>query len=111
MLIQFRVENHRSLRDEQILSLAASSDKAGEHVLKVDGVGEAILPLIAIYGASASGKSNVLDALGFLRLAIRDSHRGWDVERTPYDPFRLSSKAKEPSLYEVDVVVDGVRIR
>jgi predicted ATPase len=35
VLIQFRVENHRSLRDEQILSLAASSDKAGEHVLKV----------------------------------------------------------------------------
>lgn len=111
MLIQFRVENHRSLRDEQILSLAASSEKAGEHVLKVDGVGEAILPVIAIYGANASGKSNVLDALGFLRVAVMDSHRRWDVERTPHDPFRLSSKAKEPSLYEVDIVVDGVRFR
>lgn len=111
MLIQFRVENHRSLRDEQLLSLAASGDKADGHVLRPGGVGEALLPVIAIYGANASGKSNVLDALGFLRFAVVDSQRAWDVDRTPHDPFRLSSKAKQPSLYEVDIVVDGVRFR
>jgi len=111
VLIQFRVENHRSLRDEQILSLAATSDKVGEHVLRVEGLGEALVPVVAIYGANASGKSNVLSALDFLRQAIVDSQRRWEVEGTPQDPFQLSRKASEPSLYEVELVVDGVRYR
>lgn len=111
MLIQFRVENHRSLRDEQVLSLVATSDKAGAHVLRAEGLGEALVPVVAIYGANASGKSNVLGALGFMRRAIRDSQRRWDVDGTPRDPFSLSGKAEEPSLYEVDIVVDGVRYR
>lgn len=111
MLIQFRVENHRSLRDEQILSLAATSDRAGAHVLRIEGLSEALVPVVAIYGANASGKSNVLSALSFLRRAVVDSQRRWEVEGTPQDPFRLSRKASEPSLYEVDIVVDGVRFR
>jgi hypothetical protein len=111
LLIQFRVENHRSLRDEQILSLAATSDKAGAHVLRVEGLGEALVPVVAIYGANASGKSNVLAALSFLRRAVVDSQRTWEVEGTPQDPFRLSRKASEPSLYEVDIVIDGARFR
>lgn len=111
MLIQFRVENHRSLRDEQILSLVATSDKTGVHVLRPEGLGEALVPVVAIYGANASGKSNVLASLDFMRRAILDSQRRWDVDGTARDPFLLSSKAEQPSLYEVDVIVDGVRYR
>jgi hypothetical protein len=113
LLIQFRVENHRSLRDEQTLSLAASSlsARAGAHLLRADGLGEAMVPVVAIYGANASGKSNVLGALGFMRNAVLDSQRSWDVKGTPQEPFRLSAKRQEPSLYEVDVVVGGTRYR
>lgn len=111
MLIQFRVENHRSLRDEQLLSLAAATDKTDAYVLRAEGVGEAVVPVVGIYGANASGKSNVLSALDFLRRAVLDSQRRWDVEGTPRAPFQFSSKVKEPSLYEVDIVVDGIRFR
>lgn len=111
MLIQFRVENHRSLRDEQILSLVASSDKVGAHVLHAEGLGEGVVPVAAIYGANASGKSNVLAALAFMRRAVTDSQRRWEVEGTPHQPFLLSSKAGEPSLYEVDVLIHGIRYR
>lgn len=111
MLIQFRVENHRSLRDEQVLSLVASSDKAGAHVLRAEGLGEALVPVVAIYGANASGKSNVLAAIEFMHRAILDSQRRWNVTGTPREPFVLSNKALEPSLYEVDIVVNGVRYR
>lgn len=111
MLIQFRVENHRSLRDEQVLSLVASSDKAGAHMLRPDGLGEALVPVVAIYGANASGKSNVLASLDFMRRAILDSQRRWDVDGTPREPFLLSNKAEDPSLYEVDIFVAGVRYR
>jgi uncharacterized protein len=111
VLIQFRVENHRSLRDEQVFSLVASSDRAGAHVFRSEGLGEALVPVAAIYGANASGKSNVLGSLDFMRRAIRDSQRRWDVDGTPRDPFLLSGKAEEPSLYEVDIIVGGVRYR
>lgn len=111
MLIQFRVENHRSLRDEEVLSLVATSDKTGVHVLRPEGLGEVLVPVVAIYGANASGKSNVLRALDFMRRAILESQRRWDVDGTPRDPFLLSSKAEEPSLYEVDIIVDRFRYR
>lgn len=111
MLIQFRVENHRSLRDEQILSLVVTNDKAGAHVLRSEGLSEALVPVVAIYGANASGKSNLLAALDFMRRAVLDSQRRWEVDDTPHEPFLLSNKAREPSLYEVDIVVDDVRYR
>lgn len=109
MLVQFRVENHGSLRDEHVLSLVAGSDRPG--ALRVPGLDEALLPAAAIYGANASGKSNVLAALAFMQSAVIDSQRRWEVEGTPQQPFLLSGKAEEPSLYEVDLVVAGVRYR
>ena len=111
MLIQFRIENHRSLCDEQILSLTTSMDKAGAHVLRVPGLNETIVPVAAIYGANASGKSNVVSALGFMRSAILESQRFWEIDTVPRTPFLLSTKSAEPSLYEVDISVSGVRYR
>ncbi|HYO51385.1 ATP-binding protein [Archangium sp.] len=114
MLIQFRVENHRSLRDEQVLSLVAASlgDSKDPRLLRPQGLGEALLPTVALYGANASGKSNVLNALGFMREAVLRSHRFWEPEAgTPQEPFALSNKVKAPSLYEVDILVEGVRFR
>jgi len=112
MLIQFRVENHRSLRDEQMLSMVAADlgDPGDARLLRRPGLPEALLPALALYGANASGKSNVLRALLFMREAVRDSHRLWEPESgTPQEPFALSSKATEPSLYEVDILVAGIR--
>jgi predicted ATPase len=111
VLIQFRVENHRSLRDEQTLALAASGERSDGFLLRVDGLGVGVLPVVAIYGANASGKSNVLGALGFLRTAVVDSQRRWPLEGTPQEPFLLSSKARRPSLYEVDAIAHGLRFR
>ena len=65
MLVQFRVENHRSLRDEQTLSMVASGGDADPRLIHPEGLGEALLPVVALYGANASGKTNVLQALAF----------------------------------------------
>jgi hypothetical protein len=115
VLIQFSVENHRSLRDEQTLSLVAGSNLAGkgdERLLRPEGLDEALLPAVAIYGANASGKSNVIAALGFMRSAVLESQRRWEPDGgTPQEPFALSSKITEPSRYEVDILVDRTRYR
>lgn len=58
MLIQFSFKNYKSFRDETILDLSAA--KMTEFSDRVVTIGnERILPVAAIYGANASGKSNI----------------------------------------------------
>ena len=79
MLIEFRVENHRSLREEQVLTMEAGrvGDDADPRPRQIMGLSESLLPVAVLYGANASGKSNVLAALAFMRDAVVLSHRIW----------------------------------
>src|SRR5262245_38397229 len=90
MLIEFRVENHRSIRDEQVFTMEAgrTSDADAPHVREVDGHKKALVTVAALYGANASGKSNLLSALAYTRDAVLESHRFWDPSGgVPRDPF------------------------
>lgn len=112
MLIEFRVKNHRSIRDEQALTLEAGRVDPREDSVPRSVVGhkERLLPVAAVYGANASGKSNLLGALRFMREAVDLSHRSWEPEGgVPREPFAWGEATNTPSLYEVSVVVDGVR--
>ena len=65
MLIQFNFNNFKSFRDEAILDLSAT--KITEFVDRVATIGnEKILPVAAIYGANASGKTNVYAAFEYM---------------------------------------------
>ncbi|MFC5825465.1 AAA family ATPase [Nonomuraea insulae] len=114
MLLRFRTANVRSLRDEQELSFAAPADEpsAAAHELELAGSRPLqVFPLVGIFGANASGKSNVLAALTDMRTAVLDSYAGWAaLGDTLREPFRLSSTFEsEPSFFEVDVAIDGIR--
>jgi uncharacterized protein len=114
MLIEFRVENHRSIRNEQVLTMEAGRVGASDDPTPrtVPGCSEKILPVAALYGANASGKSNVLAALAFMKEAVIYSHRSWSPdEGIPRDPFAWGQKRSEPSMFEVEIVIDGVRYR
>jgi predicted ATPase len=112
MLIEFRVENHRSLRDEQVLTMESGrvGDDADSRPRRIPGHAESLLPVAALYGANASGKSNVLIALAFMREAVILSHRSWLPDGgVPRDPFAWGPKRNEPSLFEVTLLSQGVR--
>ena len=112
MLVEFRVENHRSIRDEQVLTMAAGRVGHPEDPRPrvVEGHSDPLLPVAALYGANASGKSNVLDASGWMQQAVLDSHRSWDpAGGVPRNPFAWGEHAARPSLFEVTMLVDGVR--
>ena len=114
MLIEFRVENHRSIRDEQVLTMETGRVGASDDPTPrtVPGCSEKILPVAALYGANASGKSNVLAALAFMKEAVIYSHRSWSPdEGIPRDPFAWGQRRSEPSMFEVEIVIDGVRYR
>lgn len=114
MLIEFRVENHRSIREEQVLTMEAgrSSDETAPHVRLVDGHRTPLVTAAAIYGANASGKSNLLSGLAYMRRAVVDSHRFWDPDGgVPRDPFAWGECRSKPSLYEVTFIENKIRYR
>jgi hypothetical protein len=110
MLLSFRFANFRSFQDEQELSLIAGPGKEKAEVLiPAPGVDEEGLPVAAIYGANASGKSNILRALGFMVSAVRLSHAAWKPDsEIPREPF-AGSDATIPSSFAIDFLDQGVR--
>lgn len=110
-LLRFSVTNFRSIRDRQELSLVASSalkDDTGG-LITPDGSNLAALPAAIIYGANASGKSNVISAFSFFRTEILRSHVDNDpesaIDRTP---FLLNKHNRSPTIIECDFIVDKV---
>jgi len=109
MLVEFRVANFRSFHEEQVLSLAASRDE--EHPGNViPGPKLNLLKAAAIYGANASGKSNLVKAIGFMKSFVRTSATKMNVgDRIAVVPFRLRRDARQrPSRFEVTLILDQV---
>ena len=111
MLLRFQVTNHASLRDEQELSLVASDhhpERAERELVSGDF---SAVPVAAIYGTNASGKSNVIDAICWMRQAVLSSFRRWDpTGGVPRRPFALRRDvASSPTSFSVDFALDGVR--
>jgi len=111
MLIRFGVQNHLSIRDRQELSLVASSLKdTGADSIKIERDLK-LLPAALIYGANASGKSNLVSAFAFFRNAVRSSHsQGKPEGGVRRLPFGLDEKsARAPSRFDIDFVVNRTR--
>jgi len=112
MLLSFRFANFRSFREEQELSLVAGPfTDHPEVILRSEGLRDGVLPVAAIYGANASGKTNVLRALQFMANAVRSSNKDWPPDGpAPVEPFALDQESKrEPSRFVADFLVDGKR--
>jgi energy-coupling factor transporter ATP-binding protein EcfA2 len=112
LLIRFRVENFRSIHAEQELSLVASSlSERPETLVHADRYDFDLLRGAAIYGPNASGKSTLVAALAFMKTAVEDSQRVWAPNAgIPRTPFALDpDAAKEPSMFVVDLLLDGIR--
>lgn len=107
MLIRFEVSNFRSIRDPVELSMVAVDQDRAE-ARPIPNLGESLLPLAAIYGPNASGKTNVVAALTWLRAAVRDSLRFWDDE-IPIEPFTFADGRGRPSEFTIESVISGVR--
>ncbi|UOD51588.1 ATP-binding protein [Orrella daihaiensis] len=114
MLVEFRVENFRSLRQEQVLSLVASKDKTLQDTHTVStGLKAAprLLHSAVIYGSNASGKSNLIKAMQYMRGVVAESATVIQPGQAfAVQPFRLDDQsAREPTAFEVTCIIDGVR--
>ena len=109
MLLQFSVTNHRSIHGNAILSLAATSDREfQDSLLSPDGKRK-ILPVAAIYGANAAGKSNVLHALNLMRgMVVGEYAKPLMDTPLPQEPFAFTDE-EEPTKLEAIFYYGGIK--
>jgi AAA15 family ATPase/GTPase len=108
MLIEFSVGNFRSFKEKVTFSMVAanlvSKDKSLDenNVFAVDK-DLTLLKTAAIYGANASGKSNLAKALGFMKWFIINSSKETQIsEKIKVEQFKLSNETdSKPSFFEI----------
>lgn len=109
MLLNFKVKNFRSIKDEVILDLQATSDKTMKSSSVIESNDTSLLKSVAIYGANASGKSNIMKAFVAFRVMVLESLlRGNTTTALPSEVFKLSSESEsQPSFFEISFLIDN----
>ena len=110
MLEEIKIKNFRSFRDEIELSFEATKDKAFEEYQVVEVAPKhRLLRFAMIYGANASGKSNVLKAFEFLKIFWFSAKQSIESP-TGVVPFLLDKETPtEPSEFNIKFWVEGRR--
>jgi AAA15 family ATPase/GTPase len=111
MLIEFSVSNFRSIKEEQTLSMIADSStrKNDNTFVPIAGNKLRLLNSAAIYGANASGKSNILKALNRLIFYIHDLNIDVDDNIPYYEPFELDKSClSQPSIFKLSFIIEGI---
>ena len=112
MLIEFKVKNFRSFREEQTFSMvadaAAKDEKHPDNL--IDCGGSKLVKTAAIFGANASGKSNLIKALDFVKTFVSLSATRMNLGDSIYGvvPFRLDAEwTGKPCSFELTILLDG----
>ena len=115
MIIEFSVKNYRSIRDLQTISFKATglkspagSDIDADNIIKSNGV--SLLKTVGLYGANASGKSNMLMALSYFTRAVSTLATDSRLIRPLYDPF-LFETSNEGCFFQVVLLLNGKKYR
>lgn len=107
MLIQFTIENHRSIKNSAVISFTASKDTSFRENLLHPDKKKTLLPAIAIYGANAAGKSNVLHAMKTMKnMIVGDAAKLLKGQKLPWEPFGGNAN---PTAFETVFMYHGVR--
>jgi AAA15 family ATPase/GTPase len=112
MLVQFRVKNFLSFRDEQVLNMVASSDDTLiDNTIETSPLGSLrLLRSAVLYGANASGKSNLILALAFVGNFVDRSAERKPGSEIHAQPFLLDEHTRtQPSEFEVTFIHEGMR--
>ena len=108
MLISFSLENWMSFRDKVTFSMVASRERQhGDRVPSLSKYQARVLPIAAIYGGNASGKTNFFKALGFARkLVVRGTQTDGLIS---VEPFRLDAEWMErPSRFCFELLINEI---
>ncbi|NEO57544.1 MAG: ATP-binding protein [Okeania sp. SIO3B5] len=113
MLIEFSVGNYLSFKETVTLSMVATKVTAKNKSVDKNNVFQvdeelSLLKSVAVYGANASGKSNLIQAMGFMRWFVLNSSKETQIEDAiNVEEFRLSTETEgKPSLFEIVFILE-----
>jgi uncharacterized protein len=111
ILFNFTIGNYRSIAGKKTLSLEpAIITDFPQNVIQKSNY--KWLSSTVIYGANASGKSNLLHAMSIMKRIVVESFDKRSVNELPYDPFLLSTTTpQEPTFYEIEFLVENIKYR
>lgn len=109
MILEFKIQNFLSFKEEAVYSFEATADKTLEdrYVVEV-APGVRILKLGIVYGANASGKSNLISAFEFIRNFIGNPVKD-KTESTGFVPFMFDKSRNQPGRFELNFYTEGVK--
>lgn len=108
MLLEFTVENYRSIYEKKTLTLEA--DMALKECCESNRFEYNrynLLRTISIYGANSSGKSNIISAMQKMSTCVLSSIRLNDNDELDFDPFLLIENNSKPTMFEVIFLKDN----
>jgi len=118
MLIEFSIENFLSFKDLTTLSMVVAKsfkEHQDSHLIRTGG-NLNLLKTAVIYGNNASGKSNLLEAMGFMKQTVLNSFRDALMENNerkfPLEKFALNTQSeKETSFFEISFIHKETKYR
>lgn len=112
MILKFSTENFRSIQSVASASLVATSLlELRDSLIASRYAKYGVTPVMALYGSNASGKSNFLEALAFMRSVVLQSFQHGQADALiPVKPFLLDEQSRDqPSTFVLDFVMHDVR--
>lgn len=112
MVLEIRISNFFSIKDEIVLDFRAANIKSANAKALQDNIFEEnktdVLKTIAIYGANASGKSNIIKAIRFCHAMVFESHIHNENTVYNFQPFKFDGYEKKISKYFIRFMSNGV---
>lgn len=109
MLLQYDIENNLSVKNKQRIAFIADNKKELINS-QIDILGYKVLPVIALYGKNASGKTNILKGLKHIYNMVIHSHGFDPVRPIPfYTPFAFTEEKNKDSKFEITFIVKNKR--
>lgn len=115
MVLEIRISNFFSIKNEVILDFRAGNIKTAkskllsDNVFKYDDIN--ILKTVAIYGANASGKSNIIKAIRFCNAMVFESHKNNENTTFNFKKFKFNGYSNKPSSYFIRFVVKEIEYK
>jgi AAA15 family ATPase/GTPase len=112
MILEVRLANFYSIKDEICIDFragkinTATSRKLSSNVFMWKG--ETVLKSLGLFGANASGKSNIIKAISFCSQMILESHMYNENTMFNFEPFKFDGLAIAPSSFSIDFVIEEI---
>jgi AAA15 family ATPase/GTPase len=115
MILEIRLSNFFSIKDEVVLDMRAGRSSSAKAYSLQQNVfpykNEQILKSVALYGANASGKSNIIKAIRFCYNMVLSSHNYNENTKFAFSPFKFDGYPEQPSHFFIRFIADSVEYR